>query len=218
MRKVVYLFWAIGIIHVFGQYTNNELLTTLTKPLIVPLLAVFYFDKQYKPLFLTALACSWLGDLFLMGDGKLFFILGILSFWGAQLCYLYLITKEIQLPLKAIFSIKNAALPIILFGTYFVVAMSLLSAKLGILSLLVSGYALTLTAIGVMSMLLWKHSKNSKTRMLLLGVVLFIASDSMIAFNTFYFEENIFKYWVMTTYIPAQFLICFYFKKTVNTL
>ena len=214
MKKVVFIFWAIGILHVCGQFLNNEQIINYTKPLIIPLLALFYYHKHYKLLFLIALGGSWLGDLFLMGDGQLFFILGILSFWVAQSCYLYLITKEIELPLKEILFSEKSFFPILVFGSYFVVIMSLLSAKLGIFALIVSGYALTMASIGAMSMILWRKAKDYKSLLLLLGVVLFIASDSMIAFNTFYFEENIFQYWVMATYIPAQFLICFYFKKT----
>ena len=214
MKRVAYLFWIVGILHVFGQYTNQELLTTFTKPLIIPLLAVFYYNKQAGKLFLIALGCSWLGDLFLMGESPLFFLLGIFSFWGAQVCYLYLITKEIQLPFKKLFRSKEALLPLILFGGYFVGTMSLLGAKLGMLSFPVSGYALTLATIGAVSMLLWRKKKSSKTLALLSGVILFIVSDSMIAFNTFYFQEDIFGIWIMVTYIPAQFLICTYFKKS----
>ena len=213
MKRVAYLFWIIGILHVFGQYTNQELLTTYTKPLIIPLLAVFYHNKQAGKLFLIALGCSWLGDLFLMGESRLFFLLGIFSFWGAQLCYLYLIVKEIQLPFKKLFLSKEILLPLILFGSYFVGTMSLLGTKLGMLSFPVSGYALTLATIGAVSMLLWRKKKSLKTLALLFGVVLFIISDSMIAFNTFYFQENIFDFWIMATYIPAQFLICNYFRK-----
>ena len=213
MKRVAYLFWIIGILHVFGQYTNQELLTTYTKPLIIPLLAVFYYNKQAGKLFLIALGCSWLGDLFLMGESRLFFLLGIFSFWGAQLCYLYLIVKEIQLPFKKLFLSKEILLPLIFFGSYFVGTMSLLGTKLGMLSFPVSGYALTLATIGAVSMLLWRKKKSLKTLALLFGVVLFIISDSMIAFNTFYFQENIFDFWIMATYIPAQFLICNYFRK-----
>ncbi len=217
MKRVAYLFWAIGILHVFGQYTNQELLTTYTKPLLVPLLAVFYYNKQAERLFLIALGCSWLGDLFLMGEGRLFFLSGIFSFWGAQLCYLYLIAKEMQLPFKKNLFSKEALLPLILFGAYFIGTMSLLGVKLGVLTFPVSGYAFTLAIIGATSMLLWTKKKNSRTGALFFGVLLFIISDSMIAFNTFYFQEDIFGFWVMATYIPAQFLICNYFRKTYSS-
>ncbi|MDB4014871.1 lysoplasmalogenase [Flavobacteriaceae bacterium] len=213
MKRVAYLFWIIGILHVFGQYTNQELLTTYTKPLIIPLLAIFYYNKQAGKLFLIALGCSWLGDLFLMGESRLFFLLGIFSFWGAQLCYLYLIVKEIQLPFKKLFLSKEILLPLILFGSYFVGTMSLLGTKLGMMSFPVNGYALTLATIGAVSILLWRKKKSLKTLALLFGVVLFIVSDSMIAFNNFYFQGNIFGFWIMATYIPAQFLICNYFRK-----
>ena len=198
MKRVAYLFWVIGILHVFGQYTNQELLTTYTKPLLVPLLAVFYYNKQAERLFLIALGCSWLGDLFLMGEGRLFFLSGIFSFWGAQLCYLYLINKEVQLPFKKRLFSKEALLPLILFGSYFVGTMSLLGVKLGMLTFPVSGYAFTLAIIGATSMLLWIKKKSSSTRALFFGVLLFIISDSMIAFNTFYFQEDIFG----RSYVP----------------
>lgn len=215
MKNAAYLFWIIGIAHVFLQYTNQEIWTTYTKPLLVPLLALFYYHKNSKKIFLAALLFSWVGDLLLMGKGSLFFLLGILSFWITQLLYLHLINKEIELTLKDFLSSKEGLISSLLFGVYFLGTMKLLVPKLGTLTIPVSGYAITIATIGILAMLLWMTKRNAKTFELLVGVILFIVSDSMIAFNTFYFEENIFGFWVMATYIPAQFLICNYFR-TLN--
>jgi len=215
MKNAAYLFWIIGIAHVFLQYTNQEIWTTYTKPLLVPLLALFYYHKNSKKIFLAALLFSWVGDLLLMGKGSLFFLLGILSFWITQLLYLHLINKEIELTLKDFLSSKEGLISSLLFGVYFLGTMKLLGPKLGTLTIPVSGYAITIATIGILAMLLWMTKRNAKTFELLVGVILFIVSDSMIAFNTFYFEENIFGFWVMATYIPGQFLICNYFR-TLN--
>ena len=212
MKNAAYLFWTIGLAHVFFQYTHQEIWINLTKPLLVPLLALFYYQKNSKKIFLVALLFSWIGDLLLMNEGSIFFLMGILSFWVAQLLYLYFIKKEIRLPLNEFFSSKKGLLSVFLFGGYFLGTMSLLSSKLGTLTIPVSGYAITLASIGAAAMLLWMTKNDSKTFALFAGVLLFIVSDSMIAFNTFYFEKNIFGFWVMATYIPAQFLICNYFK------
>lgn len=212
MKNAAYLFWTIGLAHVFFQYTHQEIWINLTKPLLVPLLALFYYQKNSKKIFLVALLFSWIGDLLLMNEGSIFFLMGILSFWVAQLLYLYFIKKEIRLPLNEFFSSKKGLLSVFLFGSYFLGTMSLLSSKLGTLTIPVSGYAITLASIGAAAMLLWMTKNDSKTFALFAGVLLFIVSDSMIAFNTFYFEKNIFGFWVMATYIPAQFLICNYFK------
>ncbi|MDB4714719.1 lysoplasmalogenase [Flavobacteriaceae bacterium] len=214
MKKFAYLFWITGIIHVIGQYTGQELLSIYTKPLLIPFLAGFYYTKNYDRTFFWALFLSWMGDLFLMKEDFLFFLLGILSFWGAQIIYLKMINKELNTPLKKIFSTKKIILPLLLFGGYFTTTMILLGSKLGTLAIPISGYALTLSIIGITTTLLTIKNKDYKSLALLLGVVLFITSDSMIAFNTFYFEENIFGFLVMATYIPAQFFICNYFKKT----
>ncbi len=212
MKNAAYLFWTIGLAHVFFQYTHQEIWISFTKPLLVPLLALFYYQKNSKKIFLVALLFSWIGDLLLMNEGSVFLLLGILSFWVAQLLYLYFINKEIRLPLNEFFSSKKGLLSVFLFGGYFLGTLSLLSSKLGALTIPVSGYAITLASIGAAAMLLWMTKKDSKTFALFAGVLLFIVSDSMIAFNTFYFEKNIFGFWVMATYIPAQFLICNYFK------
>lgn len=212
MKNAAYLFWTIGLAHVFFQYTHQEIWINLTKPLLVPLLALFYYQKNSKKIFLVALLFSWIGDLLLMNEGSIFFLMGILSFWVAQLLYLYFIKKEIRLPLNEFFSSKKGLLSVFLFVSYFLGTMSLLSSKLGTLTIPVSGYAITLASIGAAAMLLWMTKNDSKTFALFAGVLLFIVSDSMIAFNTFYFEKNIFGFWVMATYIPAQFLICNYFK------
>lgn len=213
MKNIVYTFWIIAVLHVFGQYTSHEQLIIYTKPILVPLLAAFYYHQGSSKIFFVALFFSWLGDVFLMGDGELFFLAGIFSFWGAQLIYLYLIYKEIKLPFKRILFSKEGIFAFALFGSYFAITMKLLGTKLTTLTLPVSGYALTLASIGALSTLLWLKNKNTKTAALLFGVSLFIVSDSMIALNEFYFKKNVFGFLVMATYIPAQFLICNYFRK-----
>ncbi|MGB0376648.1 MAG: lysoplasmalogenase family protein [Flavobacteriaceae bacterium] len=40
---------------------------------------------------------------------------------------------------------------------------------------------------------------------------LFVLSDTMIAFNSFYFDSEFFGGWVMATYLSAQALIISYF-------
>jgi uncharacterized membrane protein YhhN len=43
--------------------------------------------------------------------------------------------------------------------------------------------------------------------------VLFIVSDSMLALNQFYYENNFFGLGVMLTYLAAQFFITLFFKR-----
>ena len=110
MRSFAYTILDHAILHVFGQYTSHEQLIIYTKPILVPLLAAFYYHQDSSEIFFVALFFSWLGDVFLIGDGELFFLAGIFSFWGAQLIYLYLIYKEIKLPLKEFYFLKKAFL------------------------------------------------------------------------------------------------------------
>ena len=53
------------------------------------------------------------------------------------------------------------------------------------------------------------ENRYKQTKILALGTLLFALSDSMIAFDAFYFEHPQF-YWIMATYIPAQFCIALF--------
>jgi len=72
VKSIVYTFWIIAILHIFGQYTSHEQLIIYTKPILVPLLATFYYHLGSSKIFFVALFFSWLGDVFLMGDGEIF--------------------------------------------------------------------------------------------------------------------------------------------------
>jgi uncharacterized membrane protein YhhN len=60
---------------------------------------------------------------------------------------------------------------------------------------------------GFLGVLLWVEEKTKTAIYLATGCLLFVLSDSMIAFDAFYFSEAFFTHWIMITYVPAQFLI-----------
>ena len=105
---------------------------------------------------------------------------------------------------------KKAVLPLLLLGGYLIFILQLMWSRLGVLLVPVSLYATTLTVTGFLGLLMAAENRYKQTKILALGTLLFALSDSMIAFDAFYFERPQFTYWIMATYIPAQFCIALF--------
>lgn len=202
------LFICLGVLNIFGQINEYPLLTSLSKSLLIPaLFLLVYLTANPSKKYLWALFFSWLGDLFLIPNGIPYFITGIACFWITQIGYCHLILKELKSTSLPALKAPKGRIPLLLLSGYLLLIFYLMIPRLGDLLLPVVLYATTLAFTGYLSCLLALEKKDINSLFLAIGGLLFMLSDSMIAFDAFYFGEKQFDYWVMMTYIPAQFLI-----------
>ena len=68
-------------------------------------------------------------------------------------------------------------------------------------------YGLTISTFGAVSFLDFLNTKSKKSLLMLLGAVVFMVSDSLLAINKFYNPAHILEVFVMITYVLAQYLI-----------
>lgn len=208
------IFLAAGISNLSGQILEIDLITNSSKVLIIPALMGYVWKGQSPSrLYLIALFFSWLGDLFLIPEGNLFFVTGIAAFWLTQIIYCRLMLKHLGGSLLRQLKKQKALLPLLLLGGYLGFMLFLMFLQLGPLQVPVSLYAATLTITGFLGVLLALEKGEKYTFYLAVGCLLFVVSDSMIAFDAFYFKQKVFGLWVMATYIPAQFLIATFLAK-----
>lgn len=211
MQKRFYfhlLFWSVSLLHIGAKITATTPLGVASKALIVPLLALYLFSqKNGSKGYGVALFFSWLGDLLLIPEGTSYFGLGIASFWVTQGCFIALMIKQLPQPIIRYFSNPKALVLLLILGGYLVTMLSLLLPQLDTLKIPIVGYATTLAMTGFLGLLFLLKKKEPLNIMLALGCMLFLISDSMIALDHFYFERPIFTYWIMITYIPAQYFI-----------
>lgn len=206
-RVAFVLYILFGLIYLGSFWAEIPEVRSDLKPFLIPVLSYFYWGQASfrKIAILGALFFSFLGDVFLMGSGTLFFLLGLLSFLGAHLCYM-----SVLWPLWKPLAFKIKSIPILLYGVYALGLLSFLWPVLEDLKIPVLIYALALCFHGVVSLSL-ALAQGKRLWYLGLGVFLFILSDSMIALNSFYFNADYFREWVMATYLSAQALIILYF-------
>ncbi len=115
---------------------------------------------------------SFLGDVFLLGKGELFFILGLASFLIAHLFYITMVAK---LLVKTTFKeVISVSIPYVLI---FILLLNLLYEHLGGMKIPVIIYALVISVLGIVSLLLFIQKKTDTYLLLVIGVFIFIVSD-----------------------------------------
>ena len=146
-----------------------------------------------------ALFFSWLGDCFLIfKQDKLFFILGLAAFLVAHIAYIITFYK-----FKKVISSLTIFSIVAVFVFYTLMLMYMLWPELGEMLVPVILYAIVLTLMGITGVV-----RNLRVNKLpVIGVMLFVVSDSLIAYTKFVEPLYLGGFIIMSTYIVAQFLI-----------
>jgi len=209
MRKTSLLvFGTLAVANLIAATFNLALLNFITKPLLVPALAVYYLvaTSQRSYLFLTALFFCWLGDILLMLQrDELFFIAGLVAFLTGHVLYIicYRNFRSAGTGLTGPQQIRFS-LPIILAGTGLV---TILFPHLGGLQIPVLVYALVITVMAMQALFRYGYTNSKSFVLVFVGAVSFMISDSLLAINKFMQPLPLAGLAVMLTYLLAQYLI-----------
>jgi len=68
-------------------------------------------------------------------------------------------------------------------------------------------YGFTISMFGVVSLINYVETKSAKSIWMLIGAIVFMISDTLLAINKFYLPKEVFGVLIMGTYIIAQYLI-----------
>ena len=181
----------------------------LTKPLIMISIMVFYFLQTKKQLnfqdklMLIAFFFSMMGDTFLMFQGETYFMFGLGSFLITHLFYIFVFSRN---RLKANWLARFS------FIIFSVIMLFILQSNIN--SALLIPIIIYMIAITVMAITASERNINSESYWLvLIGAILFVLSDSLIAINKFVVTIPLQTILIMGTYILAQYLIAIGFLK-----
>jgi len=197
------LFFAVSILDIIGVLYAISILQTIFKPMIIlSLIALYYFSVEKKnKWYLLALIFSFLGDVFLLDKNDLF-IFGIASFLITQILYIVIIVRQMEKPTNF-----QKYLYAFLYANYVVYLLGLLKPNLGALFYPVLIYGITIAIFALVATLNYVTKRTKISLVLMLGAILFIASDSMIALNKFHAIQEFYPVAIMLSYVLAQYLI-----------
>ncbi len=180
------------------------ILIYIFKPLIISSLLLLYVFSSPKKLkwYVFALIFSFLGDVFLMFSGELFFIAGLVSFLIAHVLFIKIVISRIK-EVNFLKVISSSILFLALFG----LLIFTLKDSLHEMLVPVVVYGLTISTFGIVSLIDFLNTKSKRSLLMLVGAVIFMISDSILAINKFYSSAHVFEVLVMVTYVLAQYFI-----------
>ena len=190
-------FAATSAAHLGAILTDSPALQHATKPALMPLLAAHSLtavDRAPK-LLAPALLLSAGGDILLQAGGDTAFLAGMGSFAAAHVCYVTMFVQRGALDDRRRTAVVAAA-----YAAAWAVLVGRLWPGLGDLRIPVAVYSLLLTSTAVTSARLgWRTG---------LGGALFLLSDTLIATQLAKWRELPgHEFWIMATYVVAQYLL-----------
>ncbi|WP_345763244.1 lysoplasmalogenase [Diaminobutyricibacter sp. McL0608] len=169
-------FVIVSVIQVVAIATGADALVQVTKPLLMPALAIAVvlarLGRRFTlptGLLLLAIGLSWLGDLALMVPGDLWFVVGLGSFLLAHVAYLVLFLRVGGLGRPRAWSI--------VYAVWFVVFLAVLIPGLGSLVVPVVLYGLVLGSMAT--------AATRVSGWVAAGAAVFVVSDTILALSRF---------------------------------
>lgn len=222
MKQTIWIsiFLIVLMADLAAVYLDKESVRFVTKSLLMPVLGIYFFSQTQsvrsplKGWILIAFFFSWVGDVLLMFDAKnsIFFLLGLSAFFVTQVFYIIFFHN-----IRMREYIRGNALLLLIAIVYYSVLVSILSPFLGQLKLPVRIYGVVLSFMLMLAM----HtvfSKNKKAGIwMMIGAILFVVSDSLLAFNKFYATFTYAGVLTMLTYGLAQLFIAKGAVKYINS-
>jgi uncharacterized membrane protein YhhN len=202
-KAVSFLYFLTGILYIILRDNPSPWLNTGLKALIMPLLiAILIINFQnslLSMLMLAALVFSWAGDIIL----DFSFVKGLICFLLAQVTYLFVFSLT---PGSNIL-FKNKLYLIIPVALYGAGLIMFIYNDLQEMRLAVMVYALVILSMLASAINRLRKVNRLSYWLVLLGAVLFVISDSMIAINKFTLNFWGAEALIMATYVIAQYLI-----------
>ena len=212
MKKTYWitLFTIILVAELIGIQLKNETIQFIFKPLLMIVVGGYFLlqtnriKSLLKGWIIAALFFSWSGDILLMFQvtKAIFFLLGLSAFLIAHVCYIIFFHG-----VRVRENIRSNALLLLIVVIYYAVLITILSPHLGDMKLPVRIYGIVISFMFMLAMHMLFIKNKTAGRWMLMGALLFVISDSVLAINKFYQSFELAGIIIMLTYGLAQLFI-----------
>jgi len=215
MKSVSWILFGLdSVLNLFAVATQNQDLNYITKPLLMPLLALSLWlsagdqHRSARNFILLGLLLSAGGDTLLMLTHRPdFFIFGLICFLLAHIFYILAFRKFASGKKGYLARYMWLAIPFLLYWLSF---NAYLYDDLPVdLKLPVLIYSIVITGMGIFALNLLGTVSQRAFLFIFLGALLFLVSDSILALGRFKFADANFGIAIMLTYILGQFGIAY---------
>lgn len=201
------VYFLSGILFIISHYSPSRFPSVFLKASIIPLLIIIFAINRLADwnsndtILLTALVCSWGGDIMLTKKSSGFFQAGIAFFMLTHIMYFIVFIRTGN---GFIFEKPVFFIPLIL---YEVILISYLFNHLERMKIPVILYSTVIMIMLASAINRYGAVTPKSFSMVLWGAILFAISDSALAINKIKQPFRLYQLVVMLTYITAQYLI-----------
>lgn len=202
------LYWIIFlvfcIIHLVSCFLENELIRRITKVFILPLLFIgLVINNVYNTFLFVGIILGWIGDILLIYKKKItFFICGTIFFALGHFSYIFLVISDY-------FKTSNElSVPLYLYILILLELVLLLSISKIVIVKRIGNIAYFGATYFAILLSVFTFCIFTNELVLALAFLIFIISDSTLSIFKFGKSRKREHFYIMTTYILAQFLIC----------
>lgn len=203
---LLFIFIFVSLLHLFFLGKNLRI-QFFSKPILIPLLISFYIFKSndISCIFILALFCCWVGDVFLMSQkNRVLQLIGGISFLCGHIFYciafLQYVPKSVEIPILFYLSI----IPYIIFC---IIISRMLIKKHVPIPLFMIVYLIVLLLMSFFALLRVWFIPVFPFLFTFAGSLLFIVSDSLLLIHTYITPYRYGKVYCMFIYILAQLCI-----------
>lgn len=198
----------IFIVHLIFTKHKNMRGRKVTKPFLMPLLVVFYIMsvQSINKFIVIALMFGFLGDVFLMwSDNARNFIMGLASFLMGHIWYIVALMDNTSFFSNIPYWFFLFIIPYVIGGIFVIRKLNNYLGNMKVGTIIYAGIILLMSFTSLARIYV---VGNTATFILpFIGSVLFLISDSTLAFDTFKGEIKNGNVYIMLTYVAAQVLI-----------
>ncbi len=195
----------------FGHNGYGNIAYFIKPSIVLSLLIMLFLSTKLKGRFhkrvFTGLVFALAGDILLMytGQNESYFTYGLCAF---LLCHIFY-TSAFYLDFKSAPELdkKGARIAILLCAILAIGFYFFLRPHLGVMKLPVMIYVLAISMMMMMASFRNQRVNTSSFNLILFGAMLFLLSDSILAYNKFVQPVAYADIWIMATYMIAQYLI-----------
>ena len=191
----------VALVNLVSAYLFKEGLRKLTKCLLMPTLLVFYLlqTEHVYLMVVAAIVLSWAGDAFLIKKDKpLFFRLGLVAFLLSHVFYIIAF-----LQLTASFNLIALVISVVVVIPLTIIVLKKVNAPKP-MKIPVAVYAATIMMMSMAALQLMLASPFLPALLIFVGSLVFIYSDSYMAYLLFGKKPKHFNVITMIPYIIAQ--------------
>ena len=176
-----------SVLIIVNAASSGAIFGWASAPILMPLLVIYVLLARPRPtpkfiwLLIAAQVLSWFGDIALAVHIDALFLVGVGCFLLAQICYI--LTFRAIRPGPHLLSQRKLLL--IPYLVYFLAMMAVVLPSAGVLAPALVIYGAILLSMAAMALDAWPRVPPAGARMLLVGSILFVISDSLIAVTKF---------------------------------